>query len=308
MLHEKPWVNFEVNRNQALELAKDKGDYLLFIDADEELIFSEDFKKPALEKDFYYVPVKHQGSEELRILMINNHLPWEWKGVIHETLVCDPKRTFAPLLGVFNSGEPRDGHRSLDPDKYLKDAHTLAKALESEPDNARYLTFLGQCYMNAKHYREARAAFEKRLDLGGWDQELFLSLYNIGQIDELENRDFKTILDSYTRAFLFRPKRAEPLFRLACCCYAEENYILGYIIAQFARTLPMPQENLVVDCKVYHYLLPFIMANCAHKLGKNQEAVEIYKSILSSPALPSDIAEECTHNLHVMRQLMSSSL
>ena len=33
-LHEKPWVNFAHNRNEALQLAKEKADYVLLIDAD----------------------------------------------------------------------------------------------------------------------------------------------------------------------------------------------------------------------------------------------------------------------------------
>jgi glycosyltransferase involved in cell wall biosynthesis len=31
--HERPWVNFAHNRNEALEFTKNKGDYVLFIDA-----------------------------------------------------------------------------------------------------------------------------------------------------------------------------------------------------------------------------------------------------------------------------------
>src|SRR3990172_13007879 len=48
-LHERPWVNFEHNRNEALELAKNKGDYILTIDADEQFIYSENFSLPLLD-------------------------------------------------------------------------------------------------------------------------------------------------------------------------------------------------------------------------------------------------------------------
>src|SRR5579872_6946362 len=34
-LHQRPWKNFGHNRNEALKLTKNKGDYVLFIDADE---------------------------------------------------------------------------------------------------------------------------------------------------------------------------------------------------------------------------------------------------------------------------------
>jgi glycosyltransferase involved in cell wall biosynthesis len=34
-LHERPWINFEVNRTESLNLAKDKCDYRWVIDADD---------------------------------------------------------------------------------------------------------------------------------------------------------------------------------------------------------------------------------------------------------------------------------
>jgi len=45
-LYERPWVNFGHNRNEALALAQDKSDYILFIDADDQLVFSEELSLP----------------------------------------------------------------------------------------------------------------------------------------------------------------------------------------------------------------------------------------------------------------------
>jgi hypothetical protein len=56
-LHERPWVNFGYNRQEALLLAKDKADYILFMDADDKLVFSENFKMPDLISDFYGIVV-----------------------------------------------------------------------------------------------------------------------------------------------------------------------------------------------------------------------------------------------------------
>ena len=43
-LHERPWVDFSHNRNEALELARPTADYLLFIDADETLAMPAGFR------------------------------------------------------------------------------------------------------------------------------------------------------------------------------------------------------------------------------------------------------------------------
>ncbi len=52
-LHERVWVNFEHNRNEALSLAKNKADYILFMDADDYLSYSSDYQLPNLKEDSY---------------------------------------------------------------------------------------------------------------------------------------------------------------------------------------------------------------------------------------------------------------
>src|SRR5579883_2825669 len=61
-LYERPWKNFAHNRNEALALAKDKADYLLFIDADEQLSVSDNFTFPSLDEDCYLIDVKTEKS------------------------------------------------------------------------------------------------------------------------------------------------------------------------------------------------------------------------------------------------------
>ena len=74
-----PWVNFEYNRNRALDWARNKADYVLFMDADEVLSFSKPIDKSLLTKSFYVIRSVNQNSEHLRIQMIDSHPGWEWK-------------------------------------------------------------------------------------------------------------------------------------------------------------------------------------------------------------------------------------
>lgn len=60
-LHERPWKNFEHNRNEALELAKGKADYLLIMDADDHLQFDPSFKLPVMNLDSYRMWIKYGG-------------------------------------------------------------------------------------------------------------------------------------------------------------------------------------------------------------------------------------------------------
>src|SRR5689334_9101699 len=60
-LHERPWVSFGHNRNEALELAHGKADYLFFIDADEMLRLASSVDTPALDGDGYYISCEYAG-------------------------------------------------------------------------------------------------------------------------------------------------------------------------------------------------------------------------------------------------------
>src|ERR1700722_18328602 len=133
-LYERQWIDFSHNRNEALNLARGKADYVFFIDADEYLVYESDFKLPHLDKDFFYVTISHSGSKYSRIHLINNHLDWEWVGVLHELIIPPPSRSYATLEKVVNIFTT-EGARSQDPQKYQKDAQLLETALRKDPSN-----------------------------------------------------------------------------------------------------------------------------------------------------------------------------
>jgi hypothetical protein len=100
-LHERAWINFEHNRNEALALAKDKADYLFFIDADDILSLGKDFKKADLDRDFYFVRLKIKELFYDRIQLVKSSFDWKWVGVVHEIIECAEAKTSANLEGAF---------------------------------------------------------------------------------------------------------------------------------------------------------------------------------------------------------------
>ena len=142
---------------------------------------SAPFDRKILDKDSYFVTVRGSSQATLayqRFLMINNHLEWAWKDVIHEYLVIHPHYAKSSMeLTTVACVTDSDGFRSQDPNKYLKDAEVLKKALEKDPGNSRYLFYLAQSYHNAKEYELAIETYDKRAALKGiWEQEVFWSL------------------------------------------------------------------------------------------------------------------------------------
>ena len=89
-VHHHNWVNFGYNRNQALEHAyeSDQADWLLIIDADEELVCSDPLFYKKLQPNISYSLEKHHNELRYRLLNLVNirTARWRWHGVVHEYL------------------------------------------------------------------------------------------------------------------------------------------------------------------------------------------------------------------------------
>lgn len=294
-LHERPWKNFGHNRNEALQLAKGKAEYVLFIDADETLKFSSDFKCPELTHDFYHITTEFSGTHYHRSQLVKNSLDWNWVGVLHETIQCPLARSSDVLKGVVNFVRT-DGDRSKDPQKFHKDAQILEAALVEEPNNSRYVFYLAQSYRDAGEYEKAIENYRKRLGMGGWDQELFWSMLQIGILQECLDKDADLILKSYQMAHGLRPSRVEPLYRLANYYRRKKNYLEGYNIALKGLQIPLSQDSLFVEHWIYDYGLLLEFSICAYWLEKYPEAL-LASNLLLTKNLPQNYKDCVLGNL-----------
>lgn len=291
-LHERPWVNFSHNRNEALTLAMGKSDYIFFIDADDLIVISETIDKNLLDKDIYYLKIHYNGTTYTRPHMIRSHLACTWIGAVHEGLYCSQGLTSDELEGItlFIVG---GGDRSLDTTKFLKDALTLEIALNKDPNNPRDVFYLGQSYRDAGLNELALKAYKRRVEMGGWDQEVFWSLYQMGVIHERLNSPREVIVDAYTQAYEYRPTRIEPLFRLCNYYRREKNYLLGYLVAEFALKTPDTTDGLFVESWIYRYGVLLEYSICAYWIGEYEESLRACDQLLALPNLPPAVID-CT--------------
>ena len=135
-LHERPWVDFATNRNEALALATGKTSHVLVIDADDVLELANEFKSTKLTKDAYKLTVIYGQSEYARAHVFRPEI-YKYVDVIHEYL--------APVSGTQELAEDcpiatmrirvmGGGNRSKDPKKFVHDAETLERALKQDPE------------------------------------------------------------------------------------------------------------------------------------------------------------------------------
>lgn len=307
-LHQSDWVNFEYNRNEALNFAKGKGDYVLFIDADEQLVFNEGFSWPNLDKDYYFIVTDMGGMKYDRIGLINNKLNWKWIGVLHEYVYCPEANSHEELHGVRNM-PTCDGARSKDPQKFVKDAQVLEKALEKEPDNVRYVFYLAQSYKDAGLLEQAIKNYERRVALGGgFYQEIFWAQYQIGILQERLGMAPEVFLKSYYKAFTLCPNRAESLNRIATYYRFANNFKKAYEIAKLASSIPRPDNSLFVEDWVYSYNLLLEYSIDAYWLGNYEESKEVCLKLLAKTDIPQNIRECVERNLGFANAMIYKNL
>ena len=289
-LYERPWIDFAHNRNELLQLSKDKAAYYFFMDADEFFVPSKDFVMPQLDADYYSLPTMREETRSYRIRLVRTSLEAIWKGAVHEYISLPKTAEGLELVGAFIK-TPGDGARSKDPTTYLQDAAILEKELETDPENTRAQFYLAQSYWNAHEYFRALKAFEKRSTMGGAAEEVFWSLFQIGQIQERLKMDPMIAIKSYYKAYFYRPTRGEPLYCIANLLFDAGNFLAAYLmlVATKSITMPVPSDQSFVVPWVYEYGLASQLLQAAYQCNRVEDVKQAAHIILASPNAPDQI-------------------
>jgi len=264
-VHERPWVNFGVNRQQALELAvaADKADWLLFIDADEELGVSDPKFYEKLEPGVSYEIEKHQNDVRYSVRHLVNvrGSEFRWQGPVHNYLVVvEGERHFEvrkDVWIVYHHAQGAKSHGVTQEQKFLRDAKLLEEELVRDPTDSRSQYYLAQSYKDAGLPERALEAYKKRASMeNGWDEEQFLAQLEAGrmclQLEKSEPEVLGTLLGAYT----LRPTRAEPLFELARYYRGKKGYAMATLFAKAGLQTALPKDDrLFVVESVYSWRL-----------------------------------------------------
>lgn len=255
-LYERPWKNFGFNRTEALQLAISSDlpvtDYLLFIDADEQLQVTLETGLPELTADAYFFNVVYGNLRYRRNAMVSTHLDWVWEGVLHEYLHSNQPHCWQ-TLEEFYIYVQHDGARAKDASTYLKDIELLEQGLKEQPHNLRYLFYLAQSYRDAGLLDKSRELYLKRAAAGGWEEERWVAQFRAAQLAEHLQLDETIIFKAYLKSWISNQKRAEPLYELARYYRNKKDFDLASYFAKQALQIPLPKEGLFVDVSVYDW-------------------------------------------------------
>jgi glycosyltransferase involved in cell wall biosynthesis len=296
-LYERPWKNFGDNRTEAFELAKGKGDYILFMDADDVLKFENGSAFPELTHDLYHMWRGSQGFSYIKPQLVRSNLPWKWIGVTHEYLSCEQSYTFSTLQNVkYVSCD--GGASSYDPEKFMKNVRLLTEGLKKEPNNSRYVFYLAESYRDSGEKAKALEWFQKRVDMGGWEEEVFWSKLQIGHMLRALGMPASIIIESYQLAHLYRPHRAEPVYYLCDVYLSEGRYAEAYecLEARNSCVRPLQKDVLFNEDWIEDYGFLFQRSICAFYMGRYKEALDCCDQLLAIKDLPEEWHKQSKKN------------
>jgi tetratricopeptide (TPR) repeat protein len=303
---DEPWQNFAYNRTFALRKLREKRqiDYGLMVDADQIMVYESDFAaqrfKETLREDLYDIRL-HTGSIEYLVPHLSsNRVDIAYKGVLHEYREC-PDDCTRGIASGFYIQEMRDSARSTNVRKFQDDAETLQHALRNESDPflvSRYTFYLAQSYRDFGDSESALKYYLERAELGFWDQEVFLSLYNAAQMKEALKRPETEIIETYLRAHQTCPYRAEALHGAARFCRSVGRYDQGYALARQVLHLRPPQQGAFVEAWIYQYGVRDELSVLAYWVGNYAESLDLCLSLLADGQVPEDQHARIRQNAH----------
>jgi tetratricopeptide (TPR) repeat protein len=303
---ECPWVDFATNRNQAHEAARKTGaDYVLMIDADESLVPSQGFSLPRLDCDSHALLCRLDDvdAQWVRRSLMKASVPWRWEGAIHEYTICETAGPTGVIDGLTVQSRS-DGARSrLGPKKFLHDIGVLERETRREPTNPRHWFYLAQTHWGAAlagldgHIEKAIRCYEKRLALGGFDEELYHSKFTIAALREMRGDHWHDVARAYLDAFSVRPTRAEPLWALAVLHSDRGEHAIAEVYARKAARMPRPSDALLVNDAIYRWQAVDELAAALGALGRNDEAVKLLSDLLEKNLAPPREVERIRHNV-----------
>ena len=253
------WKHFGHNRTASFKNAQDyckskhwdlKDTYGLLLDADMKFV-PNNLKQQTL-GGLGYTIIQIAGTLEYpntRLVRMDHN--WICRGVTHE--YWDGESTHLSK-SVCHIDDLNDGGSKGD--KFPRDCALLEKGLKEEPNNVRYMFYLAQTYHSMANYEKAIEHYTKRIEAGGWHEEVWYSHYMIAKSYGCLNKPF--LFEEWVeKAYEFYPKRAEALYVLTKYLREKGQSYKAYHYLQLGKAISMPADTLFIETDVYNGLFDY---------------------------------------------------
>ncbi|MDN3505061.1 MAG: glycosyltransferase [Rhabdochlamydiaceae bacterium] len=274
-LHHSKWVDFGYNRNEALEISKQKSDYSLFIDADEVMLSDLNLKEAQLNSDAYLIDVILPKGMCQRKFLVKNKSALKWVNPIHEILSIKSNSTQTYVREVQYDSRHMDGFRAKNQmSTYKSDAQILEKELLHNPSSIEILYHLAQTLEASKQYDQAIQRY-KQLSENKAPFLKFFSFYRIANILVEKDDSFDQIIKYISQSFKYGPTQVEPLYLLSCYAFNKNHYLLALLVSRYALEIPEDKSLIYMEEDVRNYALLEVLKKSAKEIGLSDVAKDI---------------------------------
>ena len=273
-----PFVNFGVSRTAALVDACPMADFVLLLDADMILVIDPEFNKNKLdEADIYSIEQGNDTFQYSNTRIVRSTCAHNYSGVTHEYInTREGARTGTVKMRIHDIGD--GGSKS---DKFTRDIQLLLHGIEDEPTNGRYYFYLANTYMDTNQHSLAIESYKKRIELGGWEEEVYYSMYKMAIAYRVLNKNDLFISCCLT-AWTFRPSRIETIYELVKYYREISKYAIARGYYRMVQGTPLPQDVLFVHRSVYDYALDYEYSLLAFYANDVSFVYPIYKTLFET--------------------------
>jgi len=299
----EPFRDFAHNRSFSLKQCESMPvDYILLLDAD--MIFRlgggvtpEEFKR-GLTHDAYHM---FQGTEAFyykNARIVKNRIGASYWGVTHEYLKT-PEGSSYGLIGTKLAFINDVGDGGSKSDKFERDIRLLRKGLEENPNNDRYTFYLANSYRDHGDQDSAIEYYKKRIEIGGWYEEVWHSYYSIGKCYRSKG-DMVNAIHWWLEAYQFFPKRIENLYEIITHYRQIGKNNLAYLFYNMAlkQTLLNPNRDyLFLQRDVYDYKLDYEFSIIGYYCNDdNYDMTRICTKVLNCKTADNNVVKNVMSN------------
>jgi tetratricopeptide (TPR) repeat protein len=272
-----PFTNFGFNRTKALQEAKNMATYILLLDADMTLTIKSDFNKSSLQKDAYDIQQGNSTFKYLNTRLVLSSLDIKCVGPTHEYYDLPKGTTKGSLNNIFINDIGDGGCKD---NKFSRDIRLLKEGLIKEPENGRYYFYLANSYYNSNLIDKAIEMYKKRIEVGGWIEEVWYSYYRLGSCYQKKGENEKAIF-TWLEGYNHYPKRVENIYEIVKYYRIHSKHQLAYFFYKLGASIPLPKDNvLFLHHDVYDYLFDYEFFICYYYLeNKNAYSTDLIHKI-----------------------------
>lgn len=263
-----PFKNFGFNRRESWKRAREflrgcgqnlEDWYFLFMDADMELCVLDNAAvcQQLTREPQCVVSVEQQHGSALcyfNIRLVHGQIELDCVGSTHEywKILPDHSAAVSKQLSSDVIFIKDHGNGGCKADKFRRDIRLLEEEVKQDPTNRRAWFYLGNSLRDVQQYEKAIAAYESRIELGGWEEEVYCSYLYMGRCNQQLKR-YALASTQFWNAISILKDRCEAYYSLAECLFQEAD------------------EDKSLTCNRKKIGLACALLETAHRLGESSQ-------------------------------------